>query len=439
MIRQLSLFRRLLANNRREVPKVCGFLSRQLYLCQYDVEHWFMHSSVIFRMFSFTKILKEDKDLPLTKAKGQEAKIWTFDSVDEVLNAASSEFSVNSFNLLLKRLIELHSIDPNLPVYSFVNDARFIRITHTLAENASNLSSFVLIDSLHSLLQLSKEDSYAINKLEKQIKAKLLRLSFSQLLRVVQMHRASCDTDIRRLMLEEAMAILERRWAEIKKAKDLVSVYYLAPNEKEKLLSNLEEKALDLSELMSAKDIYRFLYLMAKRNRRNAPVMRSLIYHLSRLTLSLSLAHLANLSYACAKLSIYDPMLMSKIVTEVLNCEEDGAFSISLSSILHSFGLLRWCDTNLMDAAVEKFLAQGVSLPVDCWVTLLITAGSVNYLPPSLKKNLPALIGRLEGLRESDPCLWLNLVWSVATLSVVDESLFSSVLSDNFMCSTKGL
>lgn len=438
MIRQMSLCRRLLVNSRREVPKVCGFLPRQLYLCQYDVEHWSMHSPVIFRMFSFTKVMKEDKDLPLTKAKGEEAKIWALDSVDEVLNAASSEFCVNSVNLLLKRLIELHSTDPKLPVYSFVNDARFIRITDNLAENTSNLSSFVLIDSLHSLLQMSNEDSYVINKLEKEIKAKLLRLSFPQLLRVVQIHRASCDTSLRRLMLEEAMVSLERRWAEIKRAKDLVSVYYLATNEKEKLLSNLEEKALDLSELMSARDIYRFLYLMAKRNRRNAPVMRSLIYHLNRSTLSLSLTHLANLSYACAKLSIYDPMLLGKIVTEVLQCEEGGAFSmISVSSILHSFGLLRWRDTNLMDAAVEKFSARGVSLPVDCWATLLITAGSVNYLPPSLEKKLPALIGWLGELQESDPRLWLNLVWSVATLSVVDESLFSSVLSDNFMRSTK--
>lgn len=436
MIRQASLFGRLLVSIRgKEAAVIRGIMPPASRLS--TIDNRVLPCVVTSRTFSVTKELKEEnKLLPLKVDKDLES-ILAKNSTEDVLNAAvSSKLNSQSVILLLRRLTDLKD---NSKSVALEMDRRFIQLTGLLETGVSDLSPYNLVESLHYLLQLTREDQNAIIQLEMRVKEMLLRLKFSQLLRVVQMHRASSQTSLRRSVYDEAMTVLERRWVEIINPKDLVSVLYVAPSDREKLLSNLEQKTLELSEAMNVKDLYRILYLMAKRNRRNIPVIRSLVYHMNRFTLGLNLIQLANLSYACAKLNIYDENIMGKIVEGVLSCKGNQQASVDeLSTVLRSFGMLQWCDQNLMDGVGERFMAESSVVPLDGWAALLLTSGCVNYLPSHVAEHLPDIISKVETLQGSNPRLWLDVVWSLLILSRATPSMVSSVLSQAFVSSIKG-
>lgn len=433
MIRQASLFGRLLVSVRgKEAAVIRGIMPSASRLS--TIDNRVLSCVVTLRTFSVTKELKdENKAVPMKVDKDLES-ILAKNSTEDVLNAAvSSKLHPQSVILVLRRLTDLKDDSKSV---ALEKDGRFIQLMSLLETGVSDLSPYNLVESLHYLLQLTREDQNAIIQLEMRVKEMLLQLKFSQLLRVVQMHRASSQTSLRRSVYDEAMTVLERRWVEIMNPKDLVSVLYVAPSDREKLFSNLEQKTLELSEAMNVKDLYRILYLMAKRNRRNIPVIRSLVYHMNRLTLGLTPIQLANLSYACAKLNVYDENIMGKIVEGVLSCK--GASVDELSTILRSFGMLQWCDQNLMDGVGERFVAESSTVPPDGWAALLLTAGCVNYLPSHVAEHLPDIISKVETLQGSNPRLWLDVVWSLLILSRATPSMVSSVLSQGFVSSIKG-
>lgn len=434
MIRQASLFGRLLVSVRgMEAAAIHGIIPSTSRLL--TIDNRVLPCVVTSRTFSVTEKLREENKSAFLKVNQNIKSILAKNSTEDILNGVvSSHLDPKSVILVLKRLTDLKD---DSEYSALETDRRFIQLMDHL--ESADLSPYDLIESLSCLLQLTREDHNIIIHLEMRVREMLFRLKFSQLLRVVQMHKASRKTSLRQSVCDEAMTVLERRWVEIMSPKDLVSVLYIAPSDREKLLLNLEQKTLELSEAMNVKDLYRILYLMAKRNRLNVPVIRSLVYHMNRLTLGLTPIQLANLSYACVKLNIYEENIMGKITEGVLLCKGDQASMDELTTVLRSFGMLQWCDQNLMDGVAERFMAESSVVPPDCWAALLLTAGSVSYLPSHVVEHLPEIISKVETVRGSNPRLWLDVVWSLLILLQATPSMVSSVLSPDFISSIKGV
>jgi len=287
----------------------------------------------------------------------------------------------------------------------------------------------------------SIDDDFVKQAIVSQLNKSLRQLTVSQLLRVLQLQ--SINSSVDQPVYDKAMSLLQQRWVEIRSGRDVVTLMYIVPDDAEQFLDRLEDRALDLCDSMSVKELYRAVYCLARRRRRNAPLLRALMYYLDRQELlSLSPVHLSNLAYAMAVLSVHDPGVMQKLVTAVRKVVTDGArppdvVRHMLSSVVQSLGILRWSDERFLDLAAERFMQLNVD--GSDWVRLLQSLASVNYLPAQLgRSGLAEIMKRISSLSKSSPLQWLDAVWSCCVLDSLTHDLAASVLTQEFVDRLEG-
>jgi len=314
-----------------------------------------------------------------------------------------------------------------------------VRQLHDVVESQAPSTLLRIVSAFDSLPGI--DDDFVKQAIVSQLNKSLRQLTVSQLLRVLQLQ--SINSSVDQTVYDKAMSLLQQRWVEIRSGRDVVTLMYIVPDDAEQFLDRLEDRALDLCDSMSVKELYRAVYCLARRRRRNAPLLRALMYYLDRQELlSLSPVHLSNLAYAMAVLSVHDPGVMQKLVTAVRKVVTDGArppdvVRHMLSSVVQSLGILRWSDERFLDLAAERFTQLNVD--GSDWVRLLQTLASVNYLPAQLgRSGLAEIMKRISSLSKSSPVQWLDAVWSCCVLDSLTHDLAASVLTQEFVDRLEG-
>lgn len=319
------------------------------------------------------------------------------------------------------------------------SSAEVVRQLHDVVESQAPSTLLRIVSAFDALPSI--DDDFVKQAIVSQLNKSLRQLTVSQLLRVLQLQ--SINSSVDQPVYDKAMSLLQQRWVEIRSGRDVVTLMYIVPDDAEQFLDRLEDRALDLCDSMSVKELYRAVYCLARRRRRNAPLLRALMYYLDRQELlSLSPVHLSNLAYAMAVLSVHDPGVMQKLVTAVRKVVTDGArppdiVRHMLSSVVQSLGILRWSDERFLDLAAERFTQLNVD--GSDWVRLLQTLASVNYLPAQLgRSGLAEIMKRMSSLSESSPVQWLDAVWSCCVLDSLTHDLAASVLTQEFVDRLEG-
>jgi len=295
-----------------------------------------------------------------------------------------------------------------------------------------------VVSTFHSLL--TGIDDFVKQVIVNQFEKSMRHLSISQLVRVVQLRSVNLSLD--QSVYDKAMNLLQQRWVEIKSGRDVITLMYLVDDKSEQFLDRLEQRALDVCDTLTVKELYRAVYCMARRKRRNSPLLRALMYYLDRQKLDLSPIHLSNLAYAMGVLNVHDQGVMEKLIKAVCKVVRDrtqppNVVSHVLSSVVQSFGILRWFDEQFMNLAVERF--KHLNVDVSDWAGLLQTLASVNYLPAHVgKSGVAEIMKRISSLSVSNPPLWLDAVWSTCVLNSLNSELAASVLSPEFVDKLQG-
>ena len=217
------------------------------------------------------------------------------------------------------------------------------------------------------------------------------------------------------------------------------------------LLERLDDIVLDTAKHMHVKDLCRTLYILSCRRWRNMPVIRAVLHYLQPADLSrLTAVQLVNLTYACSTLSIHDAGLVKRIGSEAVLKEANLTPKLTCN-LLTSFSRLRWDEPSVLSFILD--LIEGRAGPVwsgdilasaptflDC-----VEAGDKSGILRSLAHlnvctgqsvRVARMVAESEdvlGLREASPLLWLDVVWSLAVLRLLDDRSASSVLGDDFL------
>ena len=320
-------------------------------------------------------------------------------------------------------------------------DPSSVEFVDRLRETVASLTPSGLLHVVNALPSVQEVDDFVKQLITSQFRKSMRHLSVSQLLRFIQ-SQSSQDLGLDQSFYDDAMNLLQQRWVEIKSGRDIVTLLYIVSDDSGHFLDRLEDRALDLCDSLTAKELYRTVYCLARRRRRNAPLLRALMYYLDRQDLDLSPVHLSNLAFALGVLSVHDQGVMEKLIRAVCKVVEHGTHPPNvihhmLSSVVQSLGILRWFDRHFMDTAVERFTQLNVDL--SDWVRMLQTLAWVNYVPPQLGKNgLGQIIERIASLSESSPVTWLDTVWSCCVLDLMTAELAASVLSPEFIAKLEG-
>jgi len=370
------------------------------------------------------------------------SRLRVLTSVDGVLDFVDKQNALEpvdigvTFRRLVEFTLDQSHLEKTISI-NLANDGRMTRIVQQL--DAQVVDTDILLSVLASLLQLPSMDLGIVKSVEAKVGHLLANMRISQVVRVIKItgeaniDNASRDkkhstgmsnaaNDISKTSFENnlniksedrtlranALAALERRWVEINSPQDMVTLMYVVPqNGYDRLWARLDERLLERCEAMSTKELYRVLYVMARRQRRSAPVIRSLVYHFNKRsrageatqhtnlsvvteishpetsteTLSLhsttsleipspveytvppaplTLVQLSNLTYACVTLNIRDNKFVNTLVNAIKLYLNDSAATADVipvySSFLQSLAALQWLDTKAMDRISSLFL-----------------------------------------------------------------------------------
>jgi hypothetical protein len=353
-------------------------------------------------------------------------------------NRAKPNLLVSWLSRLKEFVLEQSLTQEDLEVVK--RNENFQKLLLQLDKNMMKLRLQEVMDSLSCLLAIFPEDNLAIESFENHIRWLLRKMYLPNIENVLLLHEMHQETVLRQDMLKFIQAVAEKRWGELLDPADVITLMYdKEENVSEKFVGKVEEKALDLCGQMTAKNLYRVIYQLAKKKRRNTPLLRGAMYYLGcQPSINLSPVHLMNLVFALSNFKLYHPILFEKLATSIIG-EMNNFEPHMASSVLTSVGVAKFRHPKLLDTLTEYFHECVETVSPTNLSSLVITLANLNYQPRNLAEYFPNFLDRLRPLRLGDKKIWLDVVWSAALLNRLNAEMVESVLVPEFYSGFSGI
>ncbi|XP_062126611.1 FAST kinase domain-containing protein 4 [Drosophila sulfurigaster albostrigata] len=195
-----------------------------------------------------------------------------------------------------------------------------------------------------------------------------------------------------------------------------------------------DDEAAKLIASISLPQMVKVMSTLAQRKRRSTPLLRSLAFNISSASDQLDLKQSADVLYAMSMLNFQDSVLGAKVCADVqAELPKNSEKSAVVGSILTSLGIMRYRDLDILESLTQWLLKNTeICRPQDLSAYFL-TAALLNFKSGQLedvRKKLSKSIVREDFTKQSD---WLNYVWSLTMLGIVEDSHLESVLSTDFL------
>jgi hypothetical protein len=215
------------------------------------------------------------------------------------------------------------------------------------------------------------------------------------------------------------------------------------------VIKRLDNLLIKIGEKFNSKDWVEILNVKSINRQRNMVLIDSCAFNIMRLKDQepLDIDSIQKCLLSCGILSFLDVQFFKTIVDSfinVINSKNNQSAWIkqneqNLISIVNSIGMLQLRDKKLLDTLCS-FLAKNIaSISPNLIVKFIISCSHVNYLPgdsaPSndFKRLLEQISVKNFNLEDQkDKINFLNYVWSLCALDLVDPTLVSRVLDESF-------
>ncbi|XP_020813139.1 protein TBRG4 [Drosophila serrata] len=195
-----------------------------------------------------------------------------------------------------------------------------------------------------------------------------------------------------------------------------------------------DDEAAKLIASISLPQMVKVMSTLAQRKRRSTPLLRSLAFNISSAAETLDLKQSADVLYAMSTLNFQDSVLGAKVCADVqATLPKNVEKSAVVGSIITSLGILRYRDLDILESLTQWLLKNSeICRPQDLSAYFL-TSALLNFKSAQLEdvsSKLVKSIVREDFTKKSE---WLNFVWSLTMLGLVEPSHLSSVLSAEFL------
>ncbi|XP_017870431.1 PREDICTED: protein TBRG4 [Drosophila arizonae] len=195
-----------------------------------------------------------------------------------------------------------------------------------------------------------------------------------------------------------------------------------------------DDEAAKLIASITLPQMVKVMSTLALRKRRSTPLLRSLAFNISSSSDQLDLKQAADVLYAMSTLNFQDSVLGAKVCADVQAAlPKNTEKSAVVGSVLTSLGIMRYRDLDILESLTQWLLKNSeICRPQDLSAYFL-TSALLNFKSAHLedvRNKLAKSIVREDFTKQSD---WLNYVWSLALLGIVENSQINSVLSTEFL------
>ncbi|XP_054747383.1 FAST kinase domain-containing protein 4 isoform X2 [Anastrepha obliqua] len=195
-----------------------------------------------------------------------------------------------------------------------------------------------------------------------------------------------------------------------------------------------DDEAAKLIASISLPQMVKVMSTLAQRKRRSTPLLRSLAFNISSATEQLDLKQSADILFAMASLNFQDSVLAAKICADIQAVlPKNTEKSAVVGSILTSLGIMKYRDLDIMEALTQWTLKNSeICRPQDI-SALFITSAILNFKSANIddiRQKLATSIVSADFQKSND---WLNHVWSLAMLGLLNNEQLNTVLSAEFI------
>ncbi|XP_036323660.1 FAST kinase domain-containing protein 4 [Rhagoletis pomonella] len=195
-----------------------------------------------------------------------------------------------------------------------------------------------------------------------------------------------------------------------------------------------DDDAAKLIASISLPQMVKVMSTLAQRGRRSTPLLRSLAFNISSTTEQLDLKQSADILYAMASLNFQDSVLAAKMCADIQTVlPKNTEKSAVVGSILTSLGIMKYRDLDIMEALTQWILKNSeICRPQDI-SALFITSAILNFRTTNIdevRRKLVTSIVSADFQKSND---WLNHVWALAMLRLVNQEQLKTVLSPEFI------
>jgi len=325
----------------------------------------------------------------------------------------------------------------------YFDDERFKRLIKTMETNhVTKVETMSIVSSLKALKELEIDDeSFVVQNLENSLIWNTRACPIKELVMMMSFCINRRKTEGQNKLFNEVCKSLERRWVEIKDGKVFASLLYYNDQFSPQFLSKLEDRMIEVVEDLSPGDIVLILNQLAKKKRRNIPLLKSTFFYICKHKNMLDVKQLSDCLFSMNALSFKDVNTAEQLCNELSSHIENVESSPILRSVLTSLGQLKYLHMPLLDKILLWFSTcidgkhETRTISTKDMTSLVITLATLNFSPDQTSHTsvLDYVAKELGDATNSLPeHVLLDVVWSLTVLGKVKNDQLEAVLNPTF-------
>ncbi|XP_064097833.1 FAST kinase domain-containing protein 4-like isoform X2 [Macrobrachium nipponense] len=319
-------------------------------------------------------------------------------------------------------------------------DENFGRLLALLERDSQLNNPLVVLNGLKNLHRLGlSDDAYVIQCAENHLLWNVRKVSIPVLLTILRFQVQHQNTELQKKVLKETIDTVQRRWVEVKGAKEIQIIYSNHELFSLDFLGRLDDRTIELAEEMSYVELSGIFCALGTVKRRATPVLRALAFHMAKQEDKLPPKQLSNILFAMYSLSFPDQVLLEKVGKDLIPQVASITRPPVIGAILFCMGQMRWRQQSLLEVISEWVENNTDSCRINDLVSLVLTLACVTYTPTNAETLFMKIISKLDNSSISRETVWLDVVWSLALLGRATNDHIASVLDPSFASKTRSV
>ncbi|XP_075548446.1 FAST kinase domain-containing protein 4 isoform X2 [Dermacentor variabilis] len=298
-----------------------------------------------------------------------------------------------------------------------------------------------MITALRKLLTSRQQDPRLMECFAHSILWRSRRMDLANLCIVLGLHvkyQTQKGSELEQRVVDQLRTVVRERLSEAESVRDIVwlleTVEHMgAAEHKRRFVLEVQDRALQLVGSLPRSDVRLLVRTLARLKLRPTPLLQAAAFYLSKGPEDASMKEIVSLLHALHSLSFPEPSVLQQLSGAFVEQLADDTKVSLVAACFTGVGQLSWRHTELLESCSSWIVTHRASCRPADFTACLLSLARLQYMPECSEQVFPVLLEELsEGHFTTMPAVWLDIVWSLASLGKAQQTHLDSVLQHHF-------